>query len=70
MGRIRKGDVVVFRHKVHGILIKTVGRLSGSGSEIFVSGSHVFSVDSRSFGTVAKRDLVGKVIWHFKKPAA
>jgi len=61
--RIKPGDVVVFRHPAYGVMIKRLERLSGDGAELFVMGNHPDSNDSRSFGAVPRRWLVGKVIW-------
>ena len=65
----RPGDVVAFRKPPYGLLVKRVERLEPDG-ELFVVGTRPESVDSRQFGSIRKRDLVGKVIWHVKKPAA
>ena len=65
---LRRGDVVVFRHPLHGTMIKQVERVLPDRDEIYVAGTHKYSVDSRSFGAIHKRDVVGKVIWHIKKP--
>jgi signal peptidase I len=69
-GSIQPGDVIVFRHKVHGTMIKRVTRAALEEDEIHVSGTHDYSVDSREFGAIRKKDVVGKVVWHIKKPSA
>ena len=33
-----------------------------------VIGNHPESIDSRVFGTVRREDMIGKVIWHIRKP--
>jgi nickel-type superoxide dismutase maturation protease len=65
---VRRGDVVVFRHPLYGMMIKKVSRVAGDGKEIYVVGTHENSVDSRQFGVVRKDALIGKVIWHIGKP--
>ena len=65
--KIKAGDIVVFRHPVYGTMIKKVERISPDGEEIFVLGTHPESTDSRQFGPLSRRQLVGKVIWHIKK---
>jgi len=65
--RIRAGDIVVFEHPTYGKMIKKVDHLSTDGNEIFVLGTHPESTDSRQFGPLSRRQLVGKVIWHIKK---
>ena len=64
---VRQGDIVVFRHPVYGIMIKQVERVSPDGEQIEVIGSHPDSTDSRQFGPVTRRSLIGKVVWHVPK---
>jgi len=68
LNSVRRGDVVVFRHPLYGMMIKKVSRVAGDGKEIYVVGTHENSVDSRQFGAVRKDALIGKVIWHIGKP--
>ena len=65
--KIKAGDVVVFRHPVYGTMIKKVEHISPDGEEIFVLGTHPESTDSRQFGPLRRRQLIGKVIWHIGK---
>ena len=67
-GVIRRGDVIAFRHKVYGTMIKTVDSIASNKDEVYVVGTQENSIDSRRFGAISKRDIVGKVIWHIKKP--
>jgi len=69
-GAIKPGDVIVFRHQAYGTMIKAVQRVLADGDEIHVTGTHDRSVDSRRFGPINKKDVVGKVIWHIKRPGA
>jgi nickel-type superoxide dismutase maturation protease len=68
LNSLKKGDVVVFNHPDYGRLIKRIEWVSADGEAFFVVGTHDFSVDSRQFGPVSKRMLLGKVIWHIPKP--
>jgi signal peptidase I len=68
LGPITPGDVIVFRHKVYGTMIKKVQSVVPDKGEIYVVGNHENSVDSRQFGAINKRDVVGKVIGHIKRP--
>jgi nickel-type superoxide dismutase maturation protease len=68
-GALQAGDVVVFRHPLYGLLIKQVREVSPDGRELFVVGTQENSIDSRIFGTISRRSLLGKVIWHLRKPA-
>ena len=67
---VRRGDVVVFRHPLFGMMIKKVSRVVGDGNQIYVIGTHENSVDSRQFGAVRKDTLIGKVIWHIGRPSS
>ena len=67
--RFRSGDMVVFRHPEHGTLIKRVEWVTHDGHELYVTGLHPESTDSRQFGLVPRDTVVGKVIWHIRKQA-
>ncbi|NMC13929.1 MAG: S26 family signal peptidase [Chloroflexi bacterium] len=66
----KAGDIVVFEHPVYGQLIKKVDAVLEQGDKIFVTGNHEQSIDSRHFGAISKHAIIGKVIWHIKKPAS
>ncbi len=66
-GKIRAGDVIVFRQPGFGLLIKRVIQVLDVGKELEVRGSQVDSTDSRDFGSVPINQIVGKVIWHIRK---
>ncbi len=68
-GKIRQGDVIAFRHKAYGTMIKEVQWVARNKDEIYVLGTHEDSVDSRHFGPIVRQDVLGKVLWHIKKPA-
>lgn len=68
LSSVRQGDLFVFRHPLFGTMLKKVHRVSAGGSQIHVIGTHENSVDSRQFGPVRKDDLIGKVIWHIRRP--
>ena len=65
---LKPGDTLVFRHPDYGTLIKQIDRLIPEKGEIYVVGTNEFSVDSRRFGSITKTDIIGKVIWHIKRP--
>jgi signal peptidase I len=65
---ITPGDTVVFRNAVYGTMIKRVERIDPTSGDLYVLGTHPNSVDSRQFGALGQADLVGKVIWHIRKP--
>ena len=60
----RPGEVVAFRHPAFGLLIKQVERSDPHNAMLTVLGTHPDSVDSREFGPIACRALLGKILWH------
>jgi signal peptidase I len=63
---LKSGDVIVFHHAYYGTMIKRIETVSPENDEITVAGSHPDSVDSRSFGPILRKDVVGKVLWRIK----
>lgn len=68
LNRLKSGDVVIFNHPVYGQMIKLVEHIEPSGEQVFVTGTHADSIDSRQLGPIPRTALLGKVIWHIKKP--
>ena len=68
--RYKSGDIVVFDHPAYGRMIKRVQAISPENDTLFVVGSHPNSIDSRQFGPIPTQAVLGKVIWHIKKPAS
>lgn len=66
-GKIRAGDVIVFRQPGYGLLIKRVREVLEAGSAYEVRGTQVESADSRNFGPVNRDQITGKVIWHIRQ---
>lgn len=66
--RLKKGDAIVFRHPVYGTMIKKVEEIRLESGEAVVSGTHPESLDSRQFGPIPLRWLVGRVAWRIQKP--
>jgi nickel-type superoxide dismutase maturation protease len=60
------GDVIAFHQPGYGLLIKRIQTVDSAGG-IEVVGTHPESVDSRVFGAVRRKDIIGKVIWHIRK---
>ena len=63
---VSPGDIIAFRQPGYGLLIKRVQSVDRDG-EIEVIGSHPDSIDSRVFGPIRDKDIIGKVIWHIRK---
>ena len=61
------GDILVFRHAAYGVMIKRLEQVSPDGAEFFMLGTHPDSTDSRQFGPVARKNIIGKVIWHIPR---
>jgi type IV secretory pathway protease TraF len=59
----RVGDAVVFEHPSRGRLIKLVERVLDGGQSLWVVGLSADSLDSRAFGPVPVRQVLGKVVW-------
>jgi phage repressor protein C with HTH and peptisase S24 domain len=65
----KQGDIIAFRHAAYGTMIKQVQAVSSDKDEIHVTGTQENSIDSRQFGPITKEAVLGKVIWHVRKPA-
>ena len=66
-GKIKSGNVIVFRQPVHGLLVKRVQKVLNNGTAFEVRGTQFDSTDSRNFGPVPLAKVEGKVIWHFRQ---
>lgn len=66
-GKIRVGDVIVFRQPGYGTLIKRVRQVLDGGRAYEVRGTQIESTDSRNFGPVPQERVTGKVIWHIQR---
>jgi signal peptidase I len=66
---LKEGDIIAIRHRDYGVLIKKIENIYWSDGEIFVVGTNAGSVDSRSFGKINHKMIIGKVIWHIRKPS-
>lgn len=62
----KPGKTIVFQHPAYGIMIKKILRVDPQG--LFVTGTHPNSVDSRHFGLIERRSVLGIVAWHIRKP--
>jgi nickel-type superoxide dismutase maturation protease len=60
------GEVIAFLQPGYGLLIKRIEGITPEG-ELYVTGNHPDSIDSRVFGPVRRKDILGKVIWHIHK---
>ena len=69
VNQIKAGDTVLFRHPAYGTLIKQVEYANLDEGTISVVGIHPNSVDSRRFGPIQRKDVIGKVILRIARPA-
>jgi len=60
------GDVIAFHQPGYGWLIKRIQEVLPDG-KLNVIGSHPESIDSRDFGPIDKKNVIGKVIWHIHR---
>jgi signal peptidase I len=67
-GWLKPGNNVVFEQPRYGVMIKRVVSIDTGSDEIRVTGTDVDSIDSRHFGPISRTALVGKVIWHIRRP--
>jgi len=67
IGKIKSGDVVVLKHPKTGeFILKRISKISGK--KFYILGDNKeFSKDSRHFGAVERKLIVGKVLFHVKK---
>jgi signal peptidase I len=66
----QQGDILVFKHPDYGRLIKIVDRVENDATAYFVVGTHPNSLDSHRLGLIKQENIIGKVIWHVKKPVS
>ena len=66
---LRPGDTIAFRHGVYGVMLKRIERLEPDSGLVYVIGENAaFSTDSRDFGPIHQSDMIGKVIFNWRKP--
>jgi signal peptidase I len=67
LGLIRIDSVLVFNTEKYGILIKKVCGIDKKKSKYFFKGSNHLSLSSEEIGYIDEKDILGSVIFHFKK---
>lgn len=60
---IKKNELVLFKHKSTNLMVKEVVNITKNG--YFVQGKNSFSIDSRNFGELKKKQLLYRVIYSF-----
>jgi len=64
----KRDDFIVFVHPVLGILIKEILDFDPIRNVYQVQGTNSSSINSRALGEIPRDAILGKVIWHIKKP--
>ena len=67
-GWLKPGNHVVFKQPRYGVMIKRVASIDAACDEVRVTGTDIDSIDSRHFGPIPRAALLGKVIWHIRRP--
>jgi len=65
--RIKVSSVLVFKSKGHGVLIKKVSQIDPERRVFFFTGLNKKSLTTEQIGAVGEKDIIGSVIFHFKK---
>jgi signal peptidase I len=63
---LHRDDFIVFDEKQYGILIKQIDTISTDGDLIHVRGTDDFSIDSRFFGAIHRKQVKGKVLFRIR----
>lgn len=70
-GRVRSGDLVALRdpRDQARVIVKRVDTVDGSGRYLVAGDHRAASTDSRHFGPVERRHLLGRVLYRYAPPA-
>ena len=61
--KLKISDIVVFEKEPHGLMIKQIKSIDKEA--YFLQGTDPFSIDSRDFGMIEKKDIRYKVLFQF-----
>jgi len=61
--KLKISDIVVFDKEPYGLMIKQIKSINQD--EYFVQGTDPFSIDSRDFGTMSKKEIKYKLLFKF-----
>jgi len=62
---LQKGDDVVCRHHHFGLILKRIYNITNN--ELALTGLNSSSTSRKMLGHVNEKDVLGRVLWHFKK---
>jgi len=68
-GGIKVGDTIVFPHPIFGKKKKKVQSVNTETHQYFVEGRHPHSLTSDQIGPIHLSSILGKVLFHIKKPS-
>lgn len=63
--KLKVNDIVVFKHKNHGLMIKKIQEISIKNNQKFyyLVGTNASSIDSRNFGYIPENNITNKVLF-------
>jgi len=61
--KLKISDIVVFEKEPYGLMIKQIKSIDKKA--YFLQGTDAFSIDSRDFGLIEKKDIKYKVLFKF-----
>lgn len=61
--KLKISDIVVFEKEPHGLMIKQIKSMTKD--KYFVQGTEAYSIDSRDFGMIDKKNIKYKVLFHY-----
>jgi phage repressor protein C with HTH and peptisase S24 domain len=67
LSTLHEGDIVIFKHPLHGTLMKRVHSINNAAGTAILLGTNENSIDSRNFGAVRLSSINGKVIHHLPR---
>jgi len=67
LGRIKVNSIVVFDTFKYGILIKKVSMIDRQSGKFLFTGINQNSLTSEKIGLIQKKNILGSVLFHFKK---
>lgn len=60
------GDDVICRHAEFGLILKRIKHIGPNGMRL--TGLNPLSAESGRLGNIQRRAVVGRVVWHIKRP--
>ena len=63
--KLKVNDIVVFKHKNYGLMIKKIQEISIKNNQKFyyLVGTNASSIDSRNFGYIPENNITNKVLF-------